>query len=125
MPKYRRGELLTLRDQELVVQVLGGPNVLISRYASVAVYTVRIVVSVGVVVLPGRVFQSKTGESKVLLHADLDCFDPIGTGPVQDPLRYKGVIEAHCPNCDEPDMIFYSEDYICAWCREHLEDAMC
>lgn len=31
------------------------------------------------------------------------------------------VIMADCPNCDE-EMIFYAEDYICAWCREHLEE---
>lgn len=36
--------------------------------------------------------------------------------------RHGRVVVAHCPECDEPDMIFYGEDYICAWCREHLED---
>ena len=35
---------------------------------------------------------------------------------------HSDVIEKWCPNCEIDDMIFYSEDYICAWCREMLEE---
>lgn len=28
---------------------------------------------------------------------------------------------ADCPNCGIEDMLFYFDDYICAWCREMLE----
>lgn len=38
--------------------------------------------------------------------------------PISD---YSKVLMAQCPNCDE-EMIFYYDDYICAWCREHLEE---
>lgn len=34
---------------------------------------------------------------------------------------YGSVIENWCPECEIDDMIFYGEDYICAWCREQLE----
>jgi hypothetical protein len=36
--------------------------------------------------------------------------------------RYAGIVIAECPECEEPDSIFYSGDYICAWCREKLEE---
>lgn len=29
---------------------------------------------------------------------------------------------AHCPQCEIEEMIFYEGDYICAWCREKLEE---
>jgi hypothetical protein len=32
------------------------------------------------------------------------------------------IVYAECPNCEIEEMIFYYEDYICAWCREKLED---
>ena len=31
---------------------------------------------------------------------------------------------ANCPNCGIDDMLFYFDDYICAWCREMLEDGL-
>lgn len=34
---------------------------------------------------------------------------------------YSGIPIAWCPECEIDEMIFYSEDYICAMCRERLE----
>lgn len=36
--------------------------------------------------------------------------------------RFGDVIQKWCPNCEIDEMIFYSEDYICAWCREMIEE---
>lgn len=100
------------------ITVIGGPNLIKRDYSvsggswSAALFTVR---------AGDREFSLQTdrfiripaGQTRVVLSKDLDKL-----------LRHRqrNVIEAFCPSCDEPDMIFYSEDYICAWCREHLED---
>lgn len=39
-----------------------------------------------------------------------------------DSSGYPGIPVQDCPNCEIDEMIFYEGDYICAWCREMLEE---
>lgn len=39
-------------------------------------------------------------------------------------ILYQGIPIADCPECGIEAMIFYEGDYICAWCREQLEDGI-
>lgn len=29
-------------------------------------------------------------------------------------------VEGYCPSCDEPEMLFYNDDYLCCLCRDIL-----
>lgn len=64
----------------------------------------------------------KAGETRVFTAFSLhnDGYRKQGQNPEIVP--YANVITNWCPNCEIDDMIFYSEDYICAWCREMLEE---
>lgn len=97
----------------MVVQVLGGP-VIISRQNF---YTVRILKSWSSLptLAPGRTLL----ESGSILYGWM----PRGMQPVilrKDPYRF--IPYGTCSECDEEEMIFYEGDYICAWCREKLEE---
>lgn len=37
---------------------------------------------------------------------------------------YDGVLTADCPECGIEAMVFYEGDYICAWCREQMEESI-
>jgi hypothetical protein len=91
-------------DGKILIEIIGGPMHLGGREW----YTVRALE--GRELLPGPASKVDT-----LLLADVG----IKSAFYLD--KYSGVIEATCPNCDIEDMIFYSEDYICAWCREMLD----
>jgi hypothetical protein len=113
--RYLRGEVYG--TERLNFQILGGPNVIARSINpsnpggpiwSAHLYTVR----------------WDHGATRVVTSSFIAQHDFMGTMPVRGILGYMSwnVIENWCPNCEEEDMIFYSEDYICAWCREHLEE---
>ena len=107
---YRRGDSVTVVDVlgSYPAVILGGPNVL-THYdgSSTMVYTVRRVALEG----------GWMGKSSCVTLANISPSSVRWNHGI--PTR---VPMAHCPDCDEPDMIFYHDDIICAWCREKFWD---
>jgi hypothetical protein len=83
--------------------------------------SIRFQVLGGPVEICGKSFYTtRSDEGRTILTPDyiLNTYGLQGWAPV---IRPANVIENWCPECEEDEMIFYSGDYICAWCREHLE----
>jgi hypothetical protein len=119
---HKVGDVFSWNGAE--IEVIGGPNLIENRLVpmtggtltvGMTLFTVR-AGATDFILQTNRLVRVRAGETGVVRAYDLDKIKG---------KRRRGVVEAHCPNCDEPDMIFYIEDYICAWCREHLEDAVC
>lgn len=88
-------------------QILGGP----ATYDGQDFYTVRYLVH----------FRSEqVGRTTVLPDALITASSYEGLQPVAGE-RLSNVLYADCPECEEPEAIFYEGDYICAWCREMME----
>lgn len=107
---YSRGDILDLGNARAVV--LGGPT----KYGFTEYYTIRWLEDV---------CSYSTGE---VIRAQGSTqawpYDGPPAGHMSVPSNRANVIYGHCGECDEDEMIFYEGDYICAWCREHFEDAV-
>lgn len=110
---YLRGSLFRDVDNgRSRIQVLGGPTFI----CGTAWYTVILHDGAELLWPP-----QEDGVTLLWSQRYLDVCDFIGVARVEKDREPFIVPVGHCPECDEPDMIFYNEDYICAWCREHLE----
>lgn len=103
---YRRGEVLRGITSSFKIQILGGPNFIYDE----DYYTARIVDHYRDLWI-GRTFLCGLRD---LARMQVEGVQPLGYPDTK-------VIYADCPECEE-EMIFYEGDYICAWCREHLEE---
>lgn len=126
--RYKRGQRFYALSTSLVV--LGGPQ----RIGIGEYYTV-VPTSDGVLDLGGyggKVIV-KRGKSRVIHGASMQVAMKPGEIWTEKEMqyfmryyphsnRYAEVIVQECPSCGIDEMIFYGEDYICAWCREMLED---
>lgn len=106
-----RGEVYIERDRRGVgdnpgrVQILGGPSTIYHR----DFYTIQFLE------WPVEKYKGTTYLWEASVFRNMVC---LGVQPI----GLVNITYGHCPECDEPEMIYYNEDYICAWCREHLED---
>jgi len=116
MSGFKRGDICILAARVAEVVVLGGPT----KIAGSEHYTIRYREDV--------IGFDFTGTQRVLHHEGDTTVVPghwLSFGYYDANYKTRGkynVIYGFCPECDEPDMIFYEGDYICAWCREHLEE---
>lgn len=93
--------------------IIGGPTRILTR---TALWTVRLAETEGDVIY-GDHSTRMIPEDHIAPRSGLSLPEIIST------TDYSGVIENYCSECDEDEMVFYEGDYLCAWCREHLEDA--
>lgn len=117
---FERGEIF-IDVWGLKVVVLGGPQ----RLYMMDYYTVRYLEDkVGTDIRGNqKIVQPKGSTTLMPLHSSQWRYsDMEAAGSNSAPYS---VVYGHCGECDEPDMIFYNDDYICAWCREHLEEEIC
>lgn len=97
---------------DLLIQILGGPVFICGEYF----YTIRIIDASG---STGRIV--KVGDTTLFPLLSLKrCLGVQPILPTQDP--YRLIPYGTCAECAEDEMIFYEGDYICAWCREKLEE---
>jgi hypothetical protein len=112
--EYQRGAVF--RSPIGGVVVLGGPN----RLCHDDYYTVKL--------LADMVGYDHLGNPKVMHVAGKTFLTTLYDGfagynpKLAGASLSRNVIYGYCPECDEDEMIFYEGDYICAWCREHLEE---
>lgn len=114
MPKLGAGRYFEDFDG-VVLKILGGPITLHHD----DFYTVRIICNPHMWNQAGRAWQENDTTMCAYVYIR-DACRPIATVK----FTHSDVPHGHCPECDEGEMIFYEGDYICAWCREHLEDAI-
>lgn len=101
----------------LLLQVLGGPTIICGN----AWYTV-VAMEDGERELQNHYYTVTVKPGTTFLHPaeSLARGEFMGEKGIYG--QYDKVVYQDCPNCDiDDDMIFYEGDYICAWCREHLE----
>lgn len=80
-------------------------------------YTVR--------VLDAPQEEDKIGLTQAWTNNEIDQLRPLGRQTIWSGKgKPSNIIYGECPSCDEDESIFYEGDYICAWCREHLEDGI-
>lgn len=109
MPK--RGEIYKIAGERY--QILGGPTELYGRKH----YTVKQMDDKVVTDGFGNTRTYEKGKTRLARDDELTLL--AGWESIRGD---SNVIYQDCPNCDIEQMIFYSGDYICAWCREKLED---
>lgn len=95
-----QGRLTGQQTLQLTGTIIGGPTVISRR----SYWTVSV---------DSESQQYTKSPTQVWANADMTVFAHTHS---------YGVIYAECPSCENGDMIFYGGDYICAWCREILED---
>lgn len=118
---YKRGDVFH-DNWELKVVVLGGPQ----KYWGMGdYYTVRYLEDKVGLDIHGRkkIVHAKGSTTLMTLAGGQYLYnDPHAAGS-SPPSPYT-VVYGHCGECDEDEMIFYNDDYICAWCREHFEESI-
>lgn len=109
---YKRGDILSMGPVDVVI--LGGPTKICHSWY----YTIQYLGDIpngngGVMEARGVTTLMPYYHGGQIIRHDLSIIP-----------RESNVIYGYCPECDEDEMIFYEGDYICGWCREHLEDGL-
>jgi hypothetical protein len=87
-------------------QVLGGPLTLMEGFDRIELFTTKWIEHPD---RAGRTFLARRAFLWLMRYSG------------HQPIDSSDIIYADCPECEEPESIFYAGDYICAWCREMME----
>lgn len=97
--------MIYLADGDPTFKLLGGPTVIYRREYYTVEY-LRVINGLAI------------GTTHLMTATQIQGYAYIHSEWVGD---YSGIVSQDCPSCDNDAMIFYGGDYICAWCREMLE----